>query len=136
VRRIAILITLVACSAPSAPPPRPPAPTGPGSAAPPPAVEAGPSAAECDALVAHAIDLDARERGPAAAPSDAERTQLRAQLQPFVDECAALPRASYACAAAATSTAQLAACQATRSSSTSNSSVAPGGMTPAAPREP
>jgi hypothetical protein len=132
-RWIVVLLTFTSCSAPSAPPSRPPAPTPP-----PPTthVDAGPSAAECDALIAHAIDLDAHERAPAAAPTAAERAQLRAALDPFVDECAGLRRADYACAIAAASTAQLAACQETRSSSTSNSSVASPGITPAAPREP
>lgn len=95
-----------------------------------------PSTAECEVLVAHAIDLDARTRDAAAAPTDAEREQLRTALRPFIDECRALSRASYQCGIAATTPAQLISCQATPSSSTSNSSVAPPGITPAAPRAP
>lgn len=95
-----------------------------------------PTAAECEVLVAHAIDLDARTRDPAAVPTDAEREQLRTALRPFVDECTAMSRESYQCGIAATTPAQLVSCQATPSSSTSNSSVAPPGITPAAPRAP
>ena len=131
-----LAITLLSCSSSPTPPPRPPAPTGSGSAETGAHTEPPPGPAECEALVAHAIELDARERAAAAAPTEAERAQLRTTLQPFVDECAALPRESYRCALAATTPAQLASCQPTRSSSTSNSSVAPGGMTPAAPRSP
>jgi hypothetical protein len=48
-----------------------------------------------------------------------------------------MAREPYACAMAATTLRDLAGCdQRTPSSSTSNSSVAPGGMTPAAPRSP
>jgi hypothetical protein len=53
--------------------------------------------------------------------------------------CRALSRDTFRCAMAATTLTALAACQPaqrTPSSSTSNSSVAPGGMTPPAPRSP
>lgn len=150
-----LAITLLSCSGGSTPPPRPPTPTGSEGKSrlcrdaqqrecvaevdrveTPAHTEPPPSAAECEALVVHAIELGTRERAAATAPTEAERAQLRATLQPFVDECTAMPRESYRCALAATTTAQLAGCQATRSSSTSNSSVAPGGITPAAPRSP
>jgi hypothetical protein len=54
----------------------------------------------------------------------------------LVAECGALTRDAYRCGLQATTVAALTACHATRSSSTSNSSVAPGGITPAAPRSP
>ena len=51
--------------------------------------------------------------------------------------CDGVSRDIYDCAMAATTTLAMAACdQRTPSSSTSNSSVAPGGMTPPAPRAP
>jgi hypothetical protein len=52
----------------------------------------------------------------------------------FLSECRTLEQVR--CGMAATTTAELSICQATPSSSTSNSSVAPPGITPAAPRSP
>lgn len=96
---------------------------------------AAPSEADCDRLIAHAVDLGVAERGDAAAPGAPLRAQLQAQ---FATACRAMPRADYTCAVAAPSLDALAACDgyATRRSSTSNSSVAPGGITPPAPRSP
>jgi len=98
-----------------------------------------PTEEECAALIAHALDLGARERIGLPAeqqPSDADREHAREALAPLAEECRTLTRDDYRCAIEATTLAALEACQTTRSSSTSNSSVAPGGMTPPAPRSP
>ena len=100
-----------------------------------------PTEAECEALFAHAIALEIAEQRrtlpPEQVPTEAEQTALRDELRSgFLAECRAGSREGYECAMAATTTAELGACHSTRSSSTSNSSVAPGGMTPAAPRSP
>ncbi|MDX2092862.1 MAG: hypothetical protein SFX73_33660 [Kofleriaceae bacterium] len=131
-----LAFTLLACSGTSPPPPQPPMHVGSGGAVAQAPAPESPSTAECEALVAHAIDLDARTRDTQPPPTDAEREQLRATLRPFIEECRAMSRASYECGRAATTPAQLASCQRTPSSSTSNSSVAPPGITPAAPRSP
>jgi hypothetical protein len=99
----------------------------------------GPTAEECAALIAHATELGAREladRPSEQQPTEAEREQVRASLAPLADECLALTRDAYRCAIEATALSALEACQTTRKSSTSNSSVAPGGITPPAPRSP
>ena len=104
------------------------------------ATAAGPTAHECDALITHAIELGMAHqratRPPDQLPTEADREALRTRLRPYADECRTLPRDAYRCAIAATTTAELTGCHATLSSSTSNSSVAPGGITPAAPRSP
>lgn len=119
-------------SAPARPRPAPP----PAAKAPlTVAAPAGPSDAECARLVAHAVDLGVTELGAPAERAEPVRAGLQAQ---FATACRAMPRAEYTCAIAARSLDALAACDgyATRSSSTSNSSVAPGGITPPAPRSP
>lgn len=123
-----LVLALAACggghSAPVRPSPRAPAP--PAAAAPPPA------ALDCDALVDHAVALT----NGGAKLTEAERASVRARLRDELP-CEGLSREQYACAMQATALDALAACdQRTPSSSTSNSSVAPGGMTPAAPRSP
>jgi len=120
------------------------------------AVGQPPSAAECDRLIAHAVDLGMAEqrahRTPERVPTEEQLAKVRAQLHDgYAAACHALTREALACAMAATTLDTLAACdapgasgdaagaagpQATPSSSTSNSSVAPGGMTPPAPRSP
>jgi len=99
------------------------------------AADRSPSAAECDQLLDHALVL---ATPPDRKLTDEELAKARTQLQgTFTQQCLAMPRATYTCAMAATSMGDLAGCdQRTPSSSTSNSSVAPGGMTPAAPRSP
>ena len=102
---------------------------------------AAPTDAECGQLLAHVVELTLHEHAPAGEPvTDAERQRVVASVEPLRGECAKLSRATYRCAIGATSLANLVACQpapqATRSSSTSNSSVAPGGITPAAPDAP
>lgn len=114
----------------------------------------GPSERECDELFAHAIALKVaaqRQTLPAdQVPTDAEQAAVRDELRAgFLAECRASSRDSYDCARAATTLDALGACgkasvepraetsaYSTRSSSTSNSSVAPGGITPPAPRSP
>jgi hypothetical protein len=104
------------------------------------AMTVGPTEGECEELITHAIDLGMEHQRatqpPDRLPTEADREALRTKLRPYAEECRALPRDAYRCAIAATTTAELTACHATRSSSTSNSSVAPGGMTPPAPRSP
>jgi hypothetical protein len=94
--------------------------------------EPGPTAADCDQLLDHAIALTGTPL------TDDDRAKVRTQLQAdFSQQCLAMTRATYGCAMTAASMGELAACdQRTPSNSTSNSSVAPGGMTPAAPRSP
>ena len=98
---------------------------------------------DCDELFAHVTTLVAAERNatrPDQPTSEADQTEQRGiDHAQRMTECRALPRTAIECALAARTSEAVAACdrdQATRSSSTSNSSVAPGGMTPAAPRSP
>jgi hypothetical protein len=136
VRWIAWLV-VAACSSGATAPEHPqplPAPRDAGLLAP-----AGPDERECDELITHAVMLGIDEQAahpePHATEADHEavRRTLRDELMPG---CRALPRDAFGCAIAATTLAELAGCHSTRSSSTSNSSVAPGGMTPPAPRSP
>jgi hypothetical protein len=116
-----------------APHPTPDPPT-----APPP--EAGPSERECDALITHAVALgiDEQTAGSAEArTTEADHEAVRRRLhEDFMTGCRTLSREAFRCALAAPTLAALAGCQPTPSSSTSNSSVAPGGMSPPAPRSP
>jgi hypothetical protein len=87
---------------------------------------------ECDRLFTHSVEVTATE--PLAAAEQAKVTaELRTKLMP---ECRQQPRSLYDCAMAARDAAAMAACQRTPSSSTSNSRVAPPGITPPAPRAP
>lgn len=136
--RWSLWLVVAACSSSAAPPARPTSP-GNGSGEPGEPIAAAPTERECEQLVAHAVALGAAERTgrpPDQLSTEADQEQLKIRLRPFVDECRALPRDSYRCAIAATALAELAACHSTPSSSTSNSSVAPGGITPPAPRSP
>ena len=119
--------------------PRPPGPGSAPDAAPPAAAPL--TERECEALIGHAIALRAAELErtlPAEqVPTEAERAALGAELRgKFLGDCRGGTRRGYDCAMAAKALAELAACQATRKSSTSNSSVAPGGILPPAPRSP
>jgi hypothetical protein len=138
VRTIAWLVFAAACSGGSGTPTRPskPAPVGTTDAG--VAVAPALTAAECEQLVTHAVDLALRERTPAAdpPPSDPEKTKIDEPLRSFATECAPLTRESYRCGMDATTLAALSACHATLRSSTSNSRVAPPGITPPAPRSP
>ena len=97
-----------------------------------PPAPAGPSERECDELITHAVALGIEQRS-----TEADHEAVRRKLRDdFMAGCRTLPRDALRCAVAASTLDELAGCQATRSSSTSNSSVAPGGMTPPAPRSP
>jgi hypothetical protein len=137
--RWTLWLVAFACSSSAAPPTRPTGPTGGGSADTGTPVAEGPTERECEQLVAHAVALGAAERTgrpPDQLSTEADQEYVRTRLRPFIDECRALPRDRYRCAIAATAISELAACHSTRSSSTSNSSVAPGGIKPPAPRSP
>ena len=105
-----------------------------------PPAPAGPGERECDELITHAVALGIDEQ--AARPAEQRATEadheaVRRKLhEDFMTGCRMLPRDAFRCAIAANTLVEFAGCQATRNSSTSNSSVAPGGMTPPAPRSP
>jgi hypothetical protein len=121
---------------------RPPGPGHtPDGAPPPPPVAAAPTERECDDLIAHAIALRVAELRqtlpPEQVPTEAEQAALGAELRTqFLADCRKGTRRGYDCAIAAKTLAELGGCQARPSSSTSNSSVAPGGILPPAPRSP
>jgi hypothetical protein len=108
-----------------------------------PGTVSAPSADECAALIAHAVALGAQgEPAPAEEDLARIRDELTTELGP---SCRAMSRSAYRCALASASLGELETCaqprtsaapQASASNSTSNSSVAPGGITPAAPRSP
>jgi hypothetical protein len=131
-----VWLLVAACSGGAGGAARPaPAPTA--RPTPPPADDA-PGEAECDQLITHAVALGIAERGtdpsggpPAPRSTESDHEAIRRALHDeFVAGCHALPRDAYRCAMAATTLAALAECQRTPSSSTSNSSVAPGGILP------
>jgi hypothetical protein len=129
-----VWLVVTACSASPASPTRPqPAPIPPPSGAPAPVA---PSERECDELITHAVALGIDEQAPSRT-TEADHEAVRRRLRDdFLTGCRGLPREAIRCAIAAGTLSGLAACQPTPSSSTSNSSVAPGGMTPPAPRSP
>jgi hypothetical protein len=137
VRWIAWLF-VAACSSGATAPEHPQPPPAASDASPP--APAGPGERECDELITHAVALGIDEQ--AARPAEQRATEadhegVRRKLhEDFMTGCRGLPREAFACAISATTLTELAGCQAMRSSSTSNSSVAPGGMTPPAPRSP
>jgi hypothetical protein len=104
-----------------------------------PSVATEPSEAECAQLFDHVVALhiaELRRTVPTdQLPTQDEQAKLREELAAD-GGCRKMRRSELACALAATSLTDVEACQTTRSSSTSNSSVAPGGMTPPAPRAP
>lgn len=79
-----------------------------------PVPPAGPSDAECDQLVAHALELqlaELRATKPAdQLPDAAEVDKLRAELRAADPGCKDLSRAAYRCALAAKTLAELAGC--------------------------
>ncbi|TMQ03468.1 MAG: hypothetical protein E6J90_21885 [Deltaproteobacteria bacterium] len=135
-RSLAWLLAFACSSGPGSPEhPRPPPPGD-------PTAPTAPSEPECDQLITHTVALGIDEQAARAEPhataSDHEAIR-RALHEDFMAGCRALSRDAYRCAMAAATLAELARCQPaqrTPSSSTSNSSVAPGGMTPPAPRSP
>ena len=106
----------------------------------PPPSQAAPSERECDELITHAVALGIDERTARASEprtTEADHEAVRRKLhEDFMTGCRALSRDAFTCAQAARTLSELAACQPSPSSSTSNSSVAPGGITPPAPRSP
>src|SRR6185503_9939335 len=124
---------LAACSsAPASHGQVPARPTGEG-----PPSQAGPSERDCEALITHAVALGIDERTARASEprtTEADHEAVRRKLhEDFMTGCRALSRDAFACALAARSLSELAACQPSPSSSTSNSSVAPGGIAAPAP---
>jgi hypothetical protein len=105
-----------------------------------PAPPAGPSERECDELITHAVALGIDEEAASARrprTTEADHEAVRRQLHDdFMTGCRTLARDAVRCALAAPSLPVLAACQRTPSSSTSNTRVAPPGMTPPAPLAP
>jgi hypothetical protein len=109
----AVLLTVTACSGGSAQKrPTPIAETGSGRAVeprgsdtPPPAA---PTTAECDALVAHVVQL-ARTEQPTATTDDAAQATKR--LDPFTTECRDQSAVQVRCATTAPSLAEVAACE-------------------------
>jgi hypothetical protein len=91
-----------------------------------------PTRDECHALAQRMVQLASSER-----PADQQISQAEQDTIVAAMTCEGVNRDIYDCAMAASTTTAMAACdQRTPSSSTSNSSVAPGGMTPPAPRAP
>lgn len=141
-----ILVGIMACSCGTGAPRRSPAGGGSGSAATRPdatqlsRVEPaanGPSEGECEALFAHALTIGIAGRPATPAPSEPDQQAIRAELRgQFLTDCRGGTRDDHRCGLAAKTLGELAACHSTRSSSTSNSSVAPGGIKPPAPRSP
>ena len=130
-----MLLAVVACSSGKHTDPSHPS----GSATPGDAAVAtpGPSERDCLDQIKHAIDLAVAERAGGEPPTADERGKLETELRErFLGTCRAGTLDGHRCAMAATTLAELGNCHATPSSSTSNKSVAPGGITPAAPRSP
>lgn len=131
-------LALLACSS------HPGEPKKPNGSNTPPAdaavVTPGPSEQECLDLFAHVLELhlvEIKQTKPTQVPTGDELAKLQAEVRDqYLSECRASTLERYRCAMAATTLAAFGTCQPTPSSSTSNSSVAPPGMTPAAPRSP
>jgi hypothetical protein len=107
----------------------------------PPPAHAAPSERECDELITHAVALGIDERTARSGEprtTEADHEAVRRRLhEEFMTDCRSLSRDAYACAIASRTLSELSACQPSPSSSTSNSSVAPGGISPPpAPRSP
>lgn len=138
--RFTLWLAFVACSSHAGKPTPPtgsnPPPPDAGALATPPA----PSERDCLDLVAHAVEIyiaEVTKTKPAQLPTADETAEITADLRGhFLAGCRASTLDGHRCAMAATSIAELATCQAMPSSSTSNSSVAPPGITPAAPLSP
>jgi hypothetical protein len=120
VAMLALAALAPACgSARSSPPITPPPPpqsspeTGSGSAVAvaPPAPDAPPADAECDALVAHALSLEMAERPADQQLAEPERAKVLAQLREQQrPACRTLSREAYRCMLAAGKVADLASC--------------------------
>ena len=91
------------CACGGAPSPAPVPPATPSDAAP----QAGPSDAECSALLDHAIAVVASSHNA----TETDRAELRAEAEPeFLSKCRVMAMASYRCATAATTADAIAAC--------------------------
>jgi len=108
--KIAIVVLVAACGARANPQPTPHPTTA-------PVVAAGPEAPtdrECEQLIAHAVELrvgELRATKSAQVPSDAEQDAARREVAGSLGaECRRVSRATYACAIAAKTTAELVAC--------------------------
>ena len=103
------MLFLAACGArTSTPTPAPRAQPAPAAAA--PANPGGPTEADCDELLAHAIDVIVADRQPP--PTEAERATIRSELRSeFIAECRAGTRAYQQCGLAARTRAELDACK-------------------------
>jgi hypothetical protein len=135
--RRAFLLVLAACGSSPRAPAHGPAPTPPRPDTGPAVVvrPEGPSDAQCTAMVDHALALGIAEDAEPTPPE--AQARLRAQLEAeFTPRCRGIAVEQVQCAMAAASLAALEACQRSPSSSTSNSSVAPPGIAPPAPRAP
>ena len=76
-----------------------------------PTGDASRTEAQCDKLIAHAVELGAAERPPEQTPSDAERTAMQTQLRTsWSPKCKPMTSRGYECALAAHTLAELAAC--------------------------
>ena len=130
--RLLAILMVAACG--GGPAPAHPTPVPADAALP---VEPAPTEAECDTLLDHTIELEVAIED--AKPTPDERHKIRSGIHDeFMHGCRAMTHELYACALAAPTMPTFTACdQASRSSSTSNSNVAPGGISPpAAPRSP
>lgn len=112
-----------------------------GSDAPIDAAQApGPTERDCRDQFAHAVDLEVtamRTAKPEQGPTADEIRTLENELRDrYLPSCRAGTLDGHHCAMAATTLAELGSCHATPSSSTSNKSVAPPGMSAPAPRSP
>jgi len=93
-------------------------------------VAAPPTSAECQVLAKHIVQVTVSERPADQQISEAEQDHIITAMA-----CDGVTREIYDCAMAASASTAMAACDQRRlSNSTSNSSVAPGGITPPAPR--
>src|SRR5687768_3034667 len=132
-------LVVVACSSRSGDPIEP---RGSGAIAPDAEVATdSPTERECTELIAHAVTLGVAEQRkqlpPDQLPTEADQTKLAQELRAqFLPVCRTGSREVHRCAMGSKTLAELAGCHATPSSSTSNNSVAPPGMTPPAPAAP
>lgn len=131
-------LVVVACSGRSGEPIEPHGGSAPGPDA---TASDSPTERECTELIAHAVALGVAEQRqnlpPDQVPTAADQAELAKELQAqFLPACRSGSREVHRCALASKTLAELAGCHATRSSSTSNRSVAPPGITPPAPAAP
>ena len=109
--RIASVVLVVAACGPRANPQPVPHPTTTSVVA---AGPEAPSDRECEQLIAHAVELrvgELRATKPAQVPSDADQDAARRDITASLGaDCRRISRATYACAVAAKTTAELVGC--------------------------